>query len=48
MVGGALDVVSLFLYGAIALLSAGFWLWALGSYVYGWSSPGEAIERHEK
>ncbi|WP_411968118.1 hypothetical protein [Haloferax sp. YSSS75] len=48
MLDGTLDVVSLFLYGAIALLAAGFWVWVLGSYVYGWTSPGEVVDRSEK
>ncbi|MRW81822.1 MULTISPECIES: hypothetical protein [Haloferax] len=47
MLGGTLDAMSLFLYGAIALLAAGFWVWAIGSYVYGWTSPGEILERQE-
>ncbi|WP_416839019.1 hypothetical protein [Haloferax sp. DFSO52] len=48
MFGSAVDVVSLFLYGAIALLAGGFWIWVVGSYAYGWTSPAEAVERSEK
>ncbi|WP_411965724.1 hypothetical protein [Haloferax sp. YSMS24] len=48
MLDGTLDVVSLFLYGAIGLLAAGFWVWLFGSYVLGWASPGEVVDRSEK
>jgi hypothetical protein len=47
MLGVGLDTVSLALYGALALLAAGFWVWILGSYVFGWPSPGDAIETEE-
>ena len=48
MLDGTLNVVSLFLYGAIALLAAGFWMWVVGSHVYGWDSPMEVVEKSEK
>ncbi|ELZ92735.1 hypothetical protein [Haloferax sulfurifontis] len=44
----SLSLFSLFLYGAIALLAAGFWAWLLGSYVFGWRSPLEAIEASDE
>ncbi|ELZ72449.1 MULTISPECIES: hypothetical protein [Haloferax] len=44
----SLSLFSLFLYGAIALLAAGFWAWLLGSYVFGWRSPLEAVEARDE
>ncbi|ADE03200.1 hypothetical protein [Haloferax volcanii] len=44
----SLSLFSLFLYGAIVLLAAGFWAWLLGSYVFGWRSPLEAVEARDE
>ncbi|ELZ58831.1 MULTISPECIES: hypothetical protein [unclassified Haloferax] len=44
----SLSLFSLFLYGAISLLAAGFWAWLLGSYVFGWRSPLEAAEARDE
>ncbi|MRW95958.1 MULTISPECIES: hypothetical protein [Haloferax] len=45
---GLFDSMSLFLYGAIAVLAGGFWVWVVGSYVYGWTSPGDVVDQNEK
>jgi hypothetical protein len=44
----SLSLFSLFLYGAIALLALGFWAWLLGSSVFGWRSPLEAVEARDE
>jgi hypothetical protein len=45
LVGGVFDAASLFLYGGIALLSAGFWVWVVGVFVFGWDSPRDVVRQ---
>ncbi|WP_396610343.1 ABC transporter substrate-binding protein [Haloferax sp. S1W] len=42
-----LDLLSLLLYGLVALFALGFWLWAFGARFLGWPSPREAVREHD-
>ena len=46
--GGVFDAASLFLYGGIALLAAGFWVWVVGAYAFGWDSPSDVVHRTDE